>query len=113
MTYGPKSNKLKIKENDMADETLEVVLAKILGAKEEPSIQQLTLYIPNKDKNGRQIKNLNRWIKEAQKVLTSFGGGSTAMPPADGTWLNPENKKIIWEKLHTLTRIGLKQMWAS
>ncbi len=82
----------------MADETLEVVLANILGAKDEPSIQQLTLYIPNKDKNGRQIKNLNRWIKEAQKVLTSFGGGSTAMPPADGTWLNPENKKIIWEK---------------
>lgn len=47
---------------------------------------------------GRQVKNLKSWIKKAQEVLTIIGRGSTAMPPADGTWLNPENDKIIWEK---------------
>lgn len=91
----------------MEGDSVEINLAKILGASEEPSIQQLTLYIPNKDKKGKEIKNLHKWIKEAQKVLTIIGGGSTTMPPADGTWLAPKgivdidklkDKDIIWEK---------------
>jgi hypothetical protein len=46
--------------------------------------------------------------KEAKKLLTLIGGGATAMPPSDGTWLNPEkhiesidelkDEDIIWEK---------------
>lgn len=82
----------------MLNDSVDVILAKLLGASEEPSAQVLTVYIPNKDKNGKQIKNLNRWIKEAQKVLTAIGGGSTSMPPADGTWMNPESNEIIWGK---------------
>lgn len=88
----------------MLDDSIDVILAKLLGASEEPAVQVLTLYIPDKDKDGQRIKNLNRWIKEAQKVLTAIGRGSTSMPPADGTWLNPESKEIIWEKttiMHT------------
>ncbi len=82
----------------MLNDSVDVILAKLLGASEEPSAQVLTVYIPNKDKNGKQIKNLNRWIKEAQEVLTAIGGGSTSMPPADGTWMNPESNEIIREK---------------
>lgn len=82
----------------MTDDEGELILAKIFGAIEEPSIQQLTIYIPNKDKNGKQIKDLNGWIKRAQEILTLIGGGSTALPPADGSWLNTENDEIIREK---------------
>jgi hypothetical protein len=82
----------------MMDDDVEIILSRILGAVEAPSIQQLTLYIPNKDKNGKQIKNLNRWIKEAQKILTYIGNGATSLPPADGAWLNPDNSEIIWGK---------------
>ncbi len=74
----------------MPDDMLELNLGKILGAIEEPSVQQLTLYIPSKDKDGRTIKNLRRWIKEAQNVLTIIGRGSTTLPPADGTWLKKD-----------------------
>ncbi len=74
----------------MPDDMLELKLGKILGAIEEPSVQQLTLYIPSKDKDGRTIKNLRRWIKEAQNVLTIIGRGSTTLPPADGTWLKKD-----------------------
>ena len=73
-------------------------IAKIFGVMEAPSVQQLTLYIPDKDRNGKQIKNRKKWLKEAQQILTYLGGGATAFPPADGTWLNPENNKTIWEK---------------
>ncbi len=80
------------------DEGADVILAKIFGAAEEPAIQQLTLYIPDKDRHGKQVKNLKRWIKEAQNVISPIGGGSSALPPADGTWVNPENNEIIREK---------------
>ena len=83
-------------------------LSKILGVNKPSSTQVLTLYIPDKDREGNKIKNLNKWIKEAQRVLTMIGGGSTMMPPADGTWLDPEknindpekikDEDLVWEK---------------
>lgn len=90
----------------MPDDILEIDLGKILGAIEAPSTQQLTLYIPNKDKDGKEIKHLRAWMKEAQKVLTIIGRGSTTMPPADGTWLKKDidsvkelrDEDILWEK---------------
>lgn len=95
----------------MTDDLLDIVeinLAEIVGAEEESSIQQLTLYIPNKDKSGKKITNIHDWIKKARKLLTFIGGGATALPPADGTWLSPENKietvtdlkdeDVVWEK---------------
>lgn len=90
----------------MADNIKEINLAKIIGAIEEPSIQQLTLYISHKDKDGKDVKNIHKWIKNAQKLLTVIGGGTTTMPPADGTWLKKDvdtieelkDKDIIWEK---------------
>lgn len=82
----------------MATGDREIFLAKLLGAIEEASFQRLTLYIPDKDKNGKEIKKLKDWLKKAREILTVIGGGATALPPADGTWLNPENDEIIWEK---------------
>ena len=82
----------------MTSEDKEIILAKLLGAIEEPSFQRLTLYIPDKDKHGKEIKKLKEWIKKAREILTLIGGGATALPPADGTWMNPENHEIIWEK---------------
>ena len=90
----------------MKDDIIEINLKELLGAEKEPSIQQLTLYIPNKDKAGEEIKGLHTWIKEARKVLTIIGGGSTTMPPADGTWLKKsvdsikdlKSEDIVWEK---------------
>ena len=87
---------------------IETPLAERFGSIKDPSVQQLTLYIPNKDRNGEIVKGLRKWSKKAQKVLTVIGGGSTTMPPADGTWLDPEkkiksidglkDKDIVWEK---------------
>ena len=92
----------------MADDfSLRVVsLAGLIGATEEPSVQQLTLYIPHKNKEGKTVENIYKWIREAQRLLSIIGGGTTTMPPADGTWLkravdNMEELKdedVVWEK---------------
>jgi hypothetical protein len=82
----------------MAPGDKEINLEKLLGAIEEPSFQRLTVYIPDRDKQGKEIKKLKEWLRKAREILTAIGGGATALPPADGTWLNPENDEIIWEK---------------
>jgi DNA-directed RNA polymerase alpha subunit len=84
----------------------EINLAEIMGAAEAFSVQQLTLYIPHKDRNGKSLKDLNKWIKEAQRLFAVIGGGATTMPPADGSWLKEnidtikkiKDEDIIWEK---------------
>jgi len=84
----------------------EINLAELIGALEAASVQQLTLYIPHKDRDGKSVKDINKWITEAQKLLTVIGGGATTMPPADGSWLKKDidtiekikNEDIVWEK---------------
>lgn len=76
---------------------MEFDLGKELGATEEPSSQRLTLYVPNKDRDGQELSDHESWVKEAQELLTDIGGGATAFPPVDGTWRKP-NGSDLWEQ---------------
>lgn len=82
----------------MSDEAMKFGIAGFFGAHEEPSKQVLTLYIPNKDRDGNPVKSIRKWIKEAQHLLAMIGGGSTTTPATDGIWLNPETGAFIEEK---------------
>lgn len=75
----------------------ESALSAILGAIEEVSTQRLSIYIPNKDMDGKKISHLDKWIMEAQEILTEIGGGATSFPSADGSWKNPASGEIIFE----------------
>jgi len=72
-------------------------IAEEFGADEGFSTQRLCLYIPNKDKEGRQIPVHEQWVQEAREILSRIGGGSTALPPADGTW-EKESGEILWDQ---------------
>jgi len=76
---------------------MELDLGRELGAPGVSFSQRLTVYIPNKDKNGRELTDQERWVKEARELLTLIGGGSTALPPADGTWLDDAGN-VLWEQ---------------
>ena len=43
-------------------------LVELFGASEEPSVQLLALYIPDKDGSGDPIDNHKGWLERAQKV---------------------------------------------
>ncbi len=62
-------------------------LAAALGADDEGSVQVLSVYVPSKDSNGREF-DPTRWRAEALRLLSDVGGGATAMPSAEGAWLN-------------------------
>ena len=61
-------------------------IAKELGAVEAVWTQKLSLYVPDKDKDGAEIPDYERWVKAAREVLSRIGRGSMALPPGDGTW---------------------------
>src|SRR4051812_15705661 len=74
-----------------------MVLAAELGAEEGFSTQRLCLYIPDRDKEGGEVRDYERWVMEAREILSRIGGGATALPPADGTW-EKEGGAILWER---------------
>jgi hypothetical protein len=71
-------------------------LAGALGAQDRYATQCFTIYIPNNDKNGKELGNQRKWILEALALLTELNGGATAMPPTEGVWGN-EHGELIWE----------------
>ncbi|RAI54655.1 hypothetical protein [Roseicella frigidaeris] len=76
----------------------EIDFGDVLGAAEEGSAERLTLYIPSQDRNGVAF-DPGPWIEDALKLLSSIGGGATAMPPADGAWLDLERQTLVREKV--------------
>jgi hypothetical protein len=94
LTFDPKSPTLSA-ENAMAEQ---IDLGNALGAAEEGSAERLTLYIPSRDRDSVAF-DPQPWIEEALRLLSRIGGGATAMPPADGAWLNPETDALVREKV--------------
>jgi hypothetical protein len=77
-------------------EPLRVNLSEALGANAGISTQCFAIYIPNKDKNGKEIGNQRQWVLEAIDLLTRLNGGATAMPPVEGAWRDAHGN-TIWE----------------
>lgn len=59
--------------------------------------QRFAIYIPNKDQNGKRVKQ-RKWVLEALRLLADICGGATAMPPVRGAWLNDVKKFLVIEK---------------
>jgi hypothetical protein len=74
----------------------EMDLGTALGADAGISTQCFTVYVPNKDRDGKEIGNQRKWVLEAIRLLSEMNGGATAMPPVEGGWLTDQGE-IIWE----------------
>lgn len=79
------------------EEEREVDLGAALGASDATSPQVLTLYIPNKDCDGKEFGTQRKWVLEAAALLAEFGGGVTVMPACEGGWWNESSRTLIWE----------------
>jgi hypothetical protein len=82
--------------NGQSESNDDLDLAAELGAQDNYSTQCFTIYIPNKDKNGKEFGNQRKWVLEALGLLTELNGGATAMPPPEGVWGSDEGE-LIWE----------------
>lgn len=73
--------------------------SKILGSELELGNVLFILFIPSKDKDGKDLKDPELWASAAGTKLTELFGGATEVPPAKGKWYNEESKKIIPESV--------------
>lgn len=73
--------------------------AKILGSDVELGNVLFILFIPSKDKNGKDLNDVELWTSAAGDTLTEIFGGATEMPPAKGKWYNDETEKVIPESV--------------
>ena len=71
-------------------------LGQALGADAGVSSQCFTVYVPNKDRYGKEFGNQRKWVLEAIRLLSELNGGASAMPPVEGGWMDDEDE-IIWE----------------
>ena len=85
-------------EGDKIEAASDDWLAVVLGADTAASVQQLTLFIPDKDRDENDLGNQQEWVRRAAELLVRIGGGVTVLPPCRGGWLNPETDKIVWEQ---------------
>ncbi len=76
---------------------VEVDLGEAFGASDSTSTQVLTVYIPNKDRDGKEFGTQRKWVLDAAHLLAELGGGVTVMPPCEGGWLNEASGEVIWE----------------
>jgi len=76
-------------------EDQEIDLAQAVGANAPTSVQQIILYIPDVDCDGKKIKKHQAWVKRGAKLLAEMGGGYTISPAVEGGWLSPIGRLII------------------
>ena len=72
-------------------------LGKMLGAAEAAASQVLTLYVPDRDRDGRKVREHQMWVDEALRLLARIGGGATCLT-ARGSWFNDQTRKTIVER---------------
>jgi hypothetical protein len=77
------------------EESTDFGVGEALGA-EASSSQCFSIYIPNKDRDGREIGDQRRWVLEALHMLAEIHGGASAMPPVEGGWRNDDGV-VVWE----------------
>ena len=62
------------------------------------STQRLGIYIPDKDRNGNNIRALRVWIDAALRVLSNLSDGATEQHGLHGTWVHKDDGLIIDEE---------------
>ena len=68
-----------------------------LGASHPAGTQQITLFVPAKDKDGDDIDQAC-WVDEALTCFGTLFRGATAFPPGKGVWRNDDNDgELIFE----------------
>ena len=83
-----------------------------LGATHPEGGEQITLFLPSKDRNGIDI-NQEKWRDKALDCFGRLFRGATAFPPGKGVWRDDENdgRLIHDETIMIVTYISEKVLW--
>lgn len=72
-------------------------IGKLLRAKDDTSVpDKFTIYIPDRDRKQRAIKNIGTWIDSAVQLMVEINGGCTRLAVAKWHWVT-DTKEFIAE----------------
>ena len=73
-----------------------------LGATDTFSLQKISIYLPNKDRDECLIFDIENWIEAGMRVLAEINLGVTRLPPAIGYWVDTVKERTIKEDTHVI-----------
>ena len=62
--------------------------------------RRFVMYLPDADRLGYRIPNIEEWVREACLLLVRLNGGATRLPPAQGLWFNEADQCLVSETTH-------------
>jgi hypothetical protein len=72
-------------------------LGKLLRAKDDTSVRdRFTIYIPDRDRHQKAIKDIGTWIDSAVQLMVEINGGCTRLAVAKGHWVT-DTKDFVAE----------------
>ncbi len=72
-------------------------LGQALGAAELASLQRFSLYLPDRDRSGAPVPDVEKWIDAAMALFADVNEGATRLPVAQGIWKSREGDPIVRE----------------
>jgi hypothetical protein len=74
-----------------------VDLQSALGATTGASATRFSLYLPDSDRHGQPVPQLEQWIDVAMTLFADINGGATRLPVAQGIWKPDGRGEIVRE----------------
>lgn len=62
--------------------------------------RRFVMYLPDNNRFGERIDNIEDSVKEACLILVQLNGGATRLPPAQGLWFNKTDNCLVRETTH-------------
>lgn len=84
------------RENETDQEVYVIDLGGMLGV-DAVFPQKFTIYIPDKDRDGNAVPNIDGWIRLAMRLLNHVNGGVSAHAGVSGMWFNKDTGKTVIE----------------
>jgi hypothetical protein len=75
-----------------------VNLEKALGTGKPASVQKISLYLPERDRDNAPVPDIEKWIEAAMWLLGEINRGATRLPVAQGYWQPTQS----WEQTHVV-----------
>jgi hypothetical protein len=74
-----------------------VDLQTALGATTGASATRFSLYLPDSDRDGQPVPQLEQWIDVAMALFADINGGATRLPVAQGIWKPDRGGEVVRE----------------
>ena len=79
---------------------IEVKMNILPNATQKMTARRFVMYLPDNNRYGEHIENIEAWVREACLLLAKLNGGVTRLAPSQGLWFNKTDDCLVSETTH-------------